>query len=269
MEQLHKGTFFGNTGRAITLNGLTLTETDYVHSHVDWHYHELPYFTYLLQGQLLEVNQRQSYQCVAGDLLFHNWHDAHYNRKPGGLARGFHVEIDGKWLQQFDISLDQCSGSFQLSDPELMIRMARLYRASFYDQADLPLALETALIGLLEGMSEVEASGCKQKPAWVGKVKALIHDQYASALSLQMIAREGGVHPVHMCRDFSRYFHCTPSAYIRKVRIERSLPLLHDQSLRLSDIAYDCGFADQSHFIRAFRAQMGCSPGQYRRVCKG
>lgn len=269
MQQLHKGFFFGNTDRKICLNGLTITETDYVHTHVDWHYHELPYFTYLLQGQLLEANHRHTYQCVAGDVLFHNWQDAHYNRKPGGAARGFHVEIDTAWLQQFDVSLEAMRGSHLLEDPELMIRMGRLYKESFLDNSDLQLGLDIALISLLHGMQGAEKRTGKQQPQWVRKVEAVIRDRYASSLSLQLLAEEGGIHPVHLCRDFSRYFGCTPTTYIRKVRIEQSLTLLHDRNHSLSSIAYHCGFADQSHFIRAFRAQMGCSPGKYRQLCKG
>ena len=268
MKQLHKGSFFGNTDRKVTLNGLTLTETNYTHSYVDWHYHELPYFTYLLQGKLLEVNHRHSYQCVAGDLLFHNWHDPHYNQKPGGVARGFHIEIDANWLDQYEISMETWSGSFMLKDPELMIRMGRLYRESFQHASELQMRLDVALIDLLHGMSDVKTRNFMHKPAWVDKVSTFIQDNYAHSLTLQLLAQEGGIHPVHLCRDFSKYFQCTPSAFIRKVRIERSLTLLHDQSQRLSAIAYHCGFADQSHFIRAFRSQMDCSPGEYRRICK-
>jgi AraC-like DNA-binding protein len=31
-------------------------------------------------------------------------------------------------------------------------------------------------------------------------------------------------------------------------------------------IAYDLGFADESHYIAAFHKQYGCTPAQYRRV---
>lgn len=269
MQQLHKGIFFGHTDRKICLNGITITETDYVHSFVDWHYHELPYFTYLLQGQLLEANHRQMYQCVAGDVLFHNWQDAHYNRRPGGAARGFHVEIEPAWLEQFDVSLEAMSGSHLLKDPELVLRMGRLYKESFQDETDLQLGLDVALISLLHGLQVADQRTGKQQPLWVSKVEAVIRDSYASSLPLRVLANEGGIHPVHLCRDFSRYFGCTPTHYIRKVRIEKSLTLLHDPNLSLCSIAYHCGFADQSHFIRAFRVQMGCSPGQYRQLYKG
>jgi AraC-like DNA-binding protein len=38
-----------------------------------------------------------------------------------------------------------------------------------------------------------------------------------------------------------------------------------DAGACLADIALECGFADQSHFTRAFMARMGVSPGTWRR----
>ncbi|RYY92708.1 MAG: AraC family transcriptional regulator [Chitinophagaceae bacterium] len=48
-------------------------------------------------------------------------------------------------------------------------------------------------------------------------------------------------------------------------RYLRALDLLHNDEASLTSIAYDCGFSDQSHFIRAFRASAGMTPGEYRR----
>jgi len=54
--------------------------------------------------------------------------------------------------------------------------------------------------------------------------------------------------------------------YIRKLRIEKSFALLADGGLSLTDIAFTCGFADQSHFLRCFK-QFGCdSPSAYRKL---
>ena len=33
----------------------------------------------------------------------------------------------------------------------------------------------------------------------------------------------------------------------------------------MSQVALDCGFADQSHFSRLFRRKVGLTPAQYRR----
>jgi AraC family transcriptional regulator len=54
--------------------------------------------------------------------------------------------------------------------------------------------------------------------------------------------------------------------YIRNLRIEKSIQLLIAKKLTLSEIAYECGFADQSHFIRCFKDAMGMTPLTYRNL---
>ncbi|XHR92263.1 helix-turn-helix domain-containing protein [Mucilaginibacter sp. UC70_90] len=53
--------------------------------------------------------------------------------------------------------------------------------------------------------------------------------------------------------------------YIRKLRVEKSFALLADGGLSLTDIAYACGFADQSHFLRCFKQFGGSNPSAYRK----
>jgi hypothetical protein len=48
MKQLSTGQFYGQTNETFHLNGITLTDTEYTHSKVDWHYHQNPYFTFIL-----------------------------------------------------------------------------------------------------------------------------------------------------------------------------------------------------------------------------
>lgn len=96
MRHLQTGQFYGQTNTIHNFEGITLTDTEYTHEKVDWHYHENAYFTFILQGNLIEGNKREIYKCSAGTLLFHNWHESHYNIKPKGFTRGFHVEIDKK-----------------------------------------------------------------------------------------------------------------------------------------------------------------------------
>jgi len=41
--------------------------------------------------------------------------------------------------------------------------------------------------------------------------------------------------------------------------------MMEQSDKRLAEIAQSCGFADQSHFSRTFRAVMGSSPAAWRR----
>ena len=79
------------------------------------------------------------------------------------------------------------------------------------------------------------------------------------------VARDAGVHPVHLARTFRRFFGCTPAEYLRSRRVEQAALLVRVTQRPLAEIALECGFFDQSHLTRAFARVLGVSPAAYRR----
>lgn len=57
--------------------------------------------------------------------------------------------------------------------------------------------------------------------------------------------------------------------YLTSIRLNRAKELLKTTSLELTDICRQCGYADQSTFIRAFKDKEGITPGKYREVHLG
>lgn len=57
-----------------------------------------------------------------------------------------------------------------------------------------------------------------------------------------------------------------PYRWLRLYRIERAKELMRQSDLTLAEVAYACGFADQSHFTRVFSAATGMTPGIWRRI---
>ena len=65
-------------------------------------------------------------------------------------------------------------------------------------------------------------------------------------------------------RQFSAAFQLTPQRFLRKLRLRIASRALMYTDASLSEIALNCGFADQSHFSREFRRQFGRTPRGYR-----
>jgi len=74
--------------------------------------------------------------------------------------------------------------------------------------------------------------------------------------------------PSHFGRVFRNTTGEPPHEYVIRRRVERAQGLMLTTESSLSDIAQDCGLADQSHLTRLFRRMVGESPRAWRRARK-
>ena len=69
-------------------------------------------------------------------------------------------------------------------------------------------------------------------------------------------------------RIFSENIGVHPKEFSRIIRFQRALNMLEGNSLTsLTALAYECGYFDQSHMIKDFKAFSGYTPGEYIAVC--
>jgi len=266
VENLKTGRFYGQTNSTIHLDFATITDTEYTHDKVDWHYHDNAYFTFILQGNVIEGNKKEVYNCSAGSLLFHNWQAPHYNIKPKGYTRGFHIEVNQQWFQEAAIQSDSLQGSFAVNDPDTKFLFYSLFKESKVNDALTPLATEALLLQALTGMQSLQIKSQNRKPLWVDKLHCILADDVACKFTLTGLSALLQIHPAHLSRDFAKHFGCNLGQYIRKLRIEKAFTLLPDENLSLTKIALACGFADQSHFLRCFKSIKHIKPGVYRKL---
>lgn len=62
---------------------------------------------------------------------------------------------------------------------------------------------------------------------------------------------------------FLQYIGITPKLYNKINRFQLSLKRIAKKEESLTSIAYDCGYFDQSHFIRDFKSFTGITPSDY------
>lgn len=74
------------------------------------------------------------------------------------------------------------------------------------------------------------------------------------------------LNPSHFGRAFRNSFGEPPHEYVIRRRVERAQGLMLSTGASLSEIALDCGLADQSHLTRLFRRAVGESPRAWRRA---
>ena len=99
--------------------------------------------------------------------------------------------------------------------------------------------------------------------ACVSLARQWLDDTIDSNTTLAQLAQLTGVGRFQLLRAFVRETGVTPHGYLLQRRIGLAKPLLA-RGGSLAGIAHRLGFADQSHFTRAFKTQFGVTPGQYR-----
>jgi AraC family transcriptional regulator len=264
VEQLSAGTYYGAINRKFNSNELLVSDAIYTLEKVDWHYHENPYFTFILEGNLLEGSKKGIHHCAAGDLLFHNWQDPHYNRKPDGCTRGFHIELSPNWHWNEMAALHLLEGNMDIHLPEVRLLFHKLFWESFDQDNSSGLAMDSLLLHVFSVLHRDWIVSERKVPQWVYTLRDYLRANFSSELNLTTISHTVDLHPVYLSREFSRYFGVTMGDYIRKLKVENAVLLLREPTLSLTEIGYQSGFADQSLFIRCFKSLFGSTPGEYR-----
>ncbi|HEY0518688.1 MAG TPA: AraC family transcriptional regulator [Ilumatobacteraceae bacterium] len=93
----------------------------------------------------------------------------------------------------------------------------------------------------------------------------LIESALGEDLALERLAAEAGVAVHAFATAFTRAFGMPPYRYVIHRRVERAKSMLRETDLPISRIAYDTGFASQSHLTTTFKRNVGQTPGNYRR----
>jgi AraC-like DNA-binding protein len=81
--------------------------------------------------------------------------------------------------------------------------------------------------------------------------------------NIETIASRYGISSRYLQKLFLQYTGLTPKLYSKIHRFQHSLRLVTKKEAPLTSIAYDCGYFDQSHFIREFKSFTGLTPGGY------
>nr|WP_281502520.1 AraC family transcriptional regulator [Arenibacter sp. F20364] len=69
-------------------------------------------------------------------------------------------------------------------------------------------------------------------------------------------------------REFKECFNTTPSRWLINKRLEHSKMLLVGTNLTVSEIGYECGFKNNSHFIQAFKKKVKLTPNKFKALKK-
>ncbi|MES3036008.1 MAG: AraC family transcriptional regulator [Gemmatimonadota bacterium] len=265
------GAFYGSVERRLRGDGMELALLDVdPHRVVERHSHDEAHFVFVLDGLYLS-SARHAPPVSAGPALIFN---------PAGTTHRDRFEARGKVMSGRFLTLSLASAlmagaeddggampeALAIPAPEAIVIAERLVRALPDAGTDGTLRRESLALALLAKVRPApRRTSAGGAPAWLARARALLDESLGGVVSIADVAREAGVHPVHLARVFRKQLGATPGEYLRQRRLSHACTLLRDTRRPPAEIAQACGFVDQSHFATAFRRAFGVTPGTYRR----
>jgi AraC family transcriptional regulator len=98
------------------------------------------------------------------------------------------------------------------------------------------------------------------------KAKEILSRSLNARLFIADVAEQCAMSRSHFSRAFKKATGMSPQEWSLDLRIRRAKELLSEESLAISLISLECGFADQSHFSRMFSKLAGITPNRWRQL---
>lgn len=262
---LDRGHYLGKVAGICYADGIIAGTTTYPKEVFtsQMHYHNNLHISFVLQGGSIEKRIGSEYERLPGNIMFYSAGEAHQNIQKIFPSKNINLEIENDFFKKYEISEEAINIAIT-HNPDGKFLMLKIYKE--LSEGD-SLSVTTINMLFLDFISSFEKINYKKGvPLWLKIIYELLNDQWNEKLTLSDLARAANVNPITISKHFHKYFSCTLGEYMRKLKIEKSIFMINDTTHSLTEIAYACNFADQSHFTRTFKQLTGFLPKQYKKL---
>ena len=103
----------------------------------------------------------------------------------------------------------------------------------------------------------------QEQNSFLKKITELVHENLSNEhFGVSELADKIGMSRSNLLRKVQKQSNLSVSQFIREIRLQKSLELLEENSLNITEIAYKVGFNSPSYYIKCFREYYGYPPGE-------
>jgi AraC-like DNA-binding protein len=184
------------------------------------------------------------------------------------IAKTLH-QSDGYSLDRFDCHGDQSSVFHAAHTEGTQLLLERLFRSFTQSDPDRDLAIDFGVSELVMRMlrhqgREFLLSNSRQDPEQNGiqASLALIEKQLSQPLDIDQLCKSACMSRSRFYCEFKKKIGCTPAELQQQLRLRKAAERLADGE-SVTQVCFDLGYANLSHFSRRFQKQFGKSPSHY------
>ena len=184
-------------------------------------------------------------------------HYQHKNQFITNKTKCLNIEFSPEWFENHDINSKKVK--HQIKDIQNYPFVLHLLR-DFLQHREIEF-FEELLVQLIS--SEEKEFSPLRKP-WLGKLVRILDNEIGKTHSLKTLSERICIHPNYMSRVFKEHFGVTIGQYQMDNKLKSATKKLFIERNTIAQIALDCGFFDESHFIKTFKARHKITPHQFR-----
>jgi AraC family transcriptional regulator len=260
----------GKSVRAISTTGFRVVERLYGPDlQVPLHLHASAHLVITLRGKYINRANGRNLELSPWTVGFYPAGEQHSSSYSELGARALHIDITQKRLEIMREACPALSDRLIFRGEKSTFISGEICRElCMLDDSVSPIVLEGLILQLFGEISRVPMQKFCQCPGWLSRADAMIRARFTEQLTLSDIASQAGVHPVHLAREYRKYYQSTVGEQIRRLRIDYARQQISTTENTLANIALTSGFSDQSHFTVAFKSYVGSPPSVYRRTLR-
>ncbi len=95
--------------------------------------------------------------------------------------------------------------------------------------------------------------------------KSIIHSQVANNININDVCKQMKISRSTLLRYFNEHENLTPVAYLQLCKLKNAEKLLVGTDLPIKEIAHNCGYNTDKHFINSFTKSHAISPNSWRK----
>jgi AraC family transcriptional regulator, exoenzyme S synthesis regulatory protein ExsA len=100
-----------------------------------------------------------------------------------------------------------------------------------------------------------------QTPIW-----EVMEENYMYNLKIEDFANLANRSLSSFKRDFKKHYKTTPGKWITNRRLKRAKAFLETTDKTISEVAFECGFKNTSHFSRVFKNKFSITPSDFQKL---
>ena len=258
---LYEGQYLGQTIKSYETDMISVKSTLHTKSESKFHSHRNAYLSILLSGKYSEMTLDSQKIIHPSSFLYRPARYKHKNQFITDRTKCLNIEFSSEWFDKHDVNSKKIHPQIRsIQNHPLVLRL--LIDFLKHRKIDFFEELLKQFIG-----GEEQVTSPLRNP-WLSKLVQILDNEIEENHSLKTLSERVFVHPNYMSRVFKEHLGITIGQYQMERKIRSATKKLFIENNSIAQIASDCGFFDESHFIKTFKACNQITPHQFRLLLK-